>query len=681
MKDLGLEQAKEVFLKGAGLCGEHPAWEGASHWSILETGFGLGINFLCTWHYWQSLPEQLRPSRLSYVSIEKHPVNAEDLVRSALPWAELGEFAKSLSQQWSGLLPGFHRLSFEGGRVILLLCIGDVQSSLRDLDMQADTFYLDGFSPTRNPQMWSHKVLGHISRKAREGSKLSSWCVSRTVIESLTRHGFECSKEPGLAPKRHRLSAVYSPKTKSHLSLASARVCSQEKKCAVVGAGLAGVCTAYAMAQRGYRVTVFDQESTPASAASSVPLGIFSSQLSLDDNPAARLSRAGVARTRQLLQEVLGAKSDHWGAGGVLERRQSVPEEMTEELKTPSLHVQEKKDRDHHPHQKNEWPQKKRVIDLSGAHVFNSPSALDWYSFKQENGPCALDLLHKQGGWAHPVALITALLAHPKIDLCVGTAVTQITKTQITKTQIGQALDHCASRFMLNNNAELFDCVILANAFSVKELLIPLLSPRLLATKLPELSITYGEVVHAELSKNELSQISQTIHSRDCNVDQYLEHALGPYPALNGAGSFVRTALSPKSSSMRWCAGSTFERVSARNTDKKGPLIRPTGHQAIDLSSALKKQPLIKLRTLSPAAYRFVLQTKQLTQWSNYRLHTSNKLPWVEVIEPGLGVLTALGSKGLTYAPIAAEIIACAFNNEPSPIEQRLAKKLAKFNT
>jgi len=83
---LGLNQSREVFLKGAGLTGDAPLWNYKEHWNILETGFGLGLNFLSTWALWRSLPERERPNRLTFVSIEQYPVLPEDLLQSVAPW-------------------------------------------------------------------------------------------------------------------------------------------------------------------------------------------------------------------------------------------------------------------------------------------------------------------------------------------------------------------------------------------------------------------------------------------------------------------------------------------------------------------------------------------------------------------------------------------------------------------
>ena len=150
----GLAQARHVFLQG---CGLPAAWAGQAQWRIFEAGFGLGLNFLATWEAWRSDPQ--RPRLLHYASIEAWPVDADDLLRGAAGHPELEPLAQALAAQWHGLTPGFHRLAFEGGRVLLTLCVGDIAAMLREQAFRADSVFLDGFSPERNPQMWSPDVL------------------------------------------------------------------------------------------------------------------------------------------------------------------------------------------------------------------------------------------------------------------------------------------------------------------------------------------------------------------------------------------------------------------------------------------------------------------------------------------------------------------------------------------
>ena len=147
-----LAQAAHVFLAGNGLPGR---WRGRESFVILETGFGLGNNFLATWQAWRDDPQ--RCARLVFVSIEKHPLTRLDLTAihrtSALP-----ELAGALQAAWPPLTPNLHELSFDDGRVRLLLALGDVQAWLPELVAEVDAYYLDGFAPAGNPRMWDERV-------------------------------------------------------------------------------------------------------------------------------------------------------------------------------------------------------------------------------------------------------------------------------------------------------------------------------------------------------------------------------------------------------------------------------------------------------------------------------------------------------------------------------------------
>ena len=173
--DRGLLQARHVFLQGCGLWSPADAplaWQGQRQWHVLETGFGLGLSFLATWHAWQQDPQ--RSERLFFTSIEAWPVAAQDIERSVAAWPELQPLAQQLAHAWRGLMPGVHRLVFEGGRVQLTLCIGPVDKMLREIDVAVDSVFLDGFSPEVNPEMWSLHTLKPMARLCRTGTRVAS---------------------------------------------------------------------------------------------------------------------------------------------------------------------------------------------------------------------------------------------------------------------------------------------------------------------------------------------------------------------------------------------------------------------------------------------------------------------------------------------------------------------------
>ena len=213
----GVAQAGGVFLAG---CNLPQRWRGKSEFTVLEAGFGLGMNFLTTWAAWET--DTQRCDRLAFVSVEAYPVSAADIMRSALASNTKSEadaplvtrvqaLAPQLAEVWQDLSPGIHRLHFADGRVQLTLAVGDVDPMLTSLTCEADAVYLDGFSPTVNPEMWSYATLQAVARHCRPGTTLATYTVAHHVREDLQQLGFRVEKRNGLPPKRDRLEAVFSP--------------------------------------------------------------------------------------------------------------------------------------------------------------------------------------------------------------------------------------------------------------------------------------------------------------------------------------------------------------------------------------------------------------------------------------------------------------------------------------
>jgi tRNA 5-methylaminomethyl-2-thiouridine biosynthesis bifunctional protein len=261
----GLDQAKEVFLKG---CGLPEAWAGQPQWTVLETGFGLGLNFLVTWAAWKADPQ--RPGRLHFVSTEAFPASAADVLRSAQTHPELIPFAEQLQAQLWGQLPGFHRLVFEGGRVLLTLCIGDAKAMLRGQSFEADSVYLDGFSPQRNPDIWDLHTFKAVARCCRRGTRIATWTIARSVRDALAQSGFVVKKVPGIPPKRDNLQGDFNPAWEPKRTQPP-----PERRapsiCVVIGAGLAGAAVAASLARRGWQVLVLDAAGRPPLAPRACP--------------------------------------------------------------------------------------------------------------------------------------------------------------------------------------------------------------------------------------------------------------------------------------------------------------------------------------------------------------------------------------------------------------------------
>ncbi|MES2975330.1 MAG: FAD-dependent 5-carboxymethylaminomethyl-2-thiouridine(34) oxidoreductase MnmC [Pseudomonadota bacterium] len=373
----GLEQARHVFMQG---CGLPEAWAGQQQWRILETGFGLGLNFLAAWHAWREDPA--RPRMLHFAAIEAWPADPSDLIRSAAPYPELVPLAAELAAEWQGLLPGFHRFSFERGHVLLTLCVGDVKPMLRELRFEADSVFLDGFNPERNPEMWDVHTLQSVARLCRRGTGVATWTAMGTVKQALRQCGFIIKRAEGLAPKRHRLVGEFNPEWEPKRRVAAVAAV-QPGRCVVIGAGLAGAAVAASLARRGWAVEVLDAFDAPAGGASGLPAGLLSPHVSPDDSLLSRLTRSGIRMTLQQARQLLEEGKD-WAPAGVLEHRVDGSRGLPAQ-----------------------WPDKGEYWSRVGTPEHLARAGLP---------ANAKAIWHTQGGWIKPASLVNAWLSQPGIQ-------------------------------------------------------------------------------------------------------------------------------------------------------------------------------------------------------------------------------------------------------------------------
>ncbi|MBC7444733.1 MAG: FAD-dependent 5-carboxymethylaminomethyl-2-thiouridine(34) oxidoreductase MnmC [Polaromonas sp.] len=407
----GLDQAREVFFKG---CGLPAAWASQPQWCILETGFGLGLNFLVTWAAWQADP--LRPRLLHFVSLEAFPASADDVLRSAQAHPELFPLAEQLQRQLWGLLPGVHRLVFEGGRVLLTLHIGDAKALLQRATFTADSVFLDGFSPVVNPGIWDVHIFKAVARRCRRGTRVATWTVARSVRDSLAQCGFVMQKVPGTPPKRDNLQGQYQPAWEPRQS--TAPPAPAPARCIVVGAGLSGAAVAASLARRGWRVTVLDAADAPAAGASSLPAGLLAPHVSPDDSVLSRLSRSGIRATLQQADALLHAGSD-WDLTGVLEhclehpRRRPAAWQAGQALEGAA----------------GDWTRQATPAQLDDCGLMPGTPAL-W---------------HAQAGWIKPASLVRAWLAMPGVAWRGQAAVTRLVRKGDAWQVLGAAGQELAS--------------------------------------------------------------------------------------------------------------------------------------------------------------------------------------------------------------------------------------------
>ncbi|MBI5911782.1 MAG: bifunctional tRNA (5-methylaminomethyl-2-thiouridine)(34)-methyltransferase MnmD/FAD-dependent 5-carboxymethylaminomethyl-2-thiouridine(34) oxidoreductase MnmC [Betaproteobacteria bacterium] len=285
--DSGPGQACHVFVGGNDLPRN---WAYERNFTILETGFGLGLNFLATWREWRADPA--RCERLHFVSIEKHPFERDALRTLHRRYGEFAPLAEQLRQAWPPLMAGLHRLHFEDGRLTLTLAFGDVGLLTPRLRLRADAIYLDGFAPRRNPEMWSPQLMRRLARLARPGTTIATYSSAGVVRQGLEAAGFALEKCPGFGRKREMLRGSYAPRWPPRRPREAVPILN-DRHAIVIGAGLAGAAISERLASRGWRIDLIERRAPPVAQTPGRYAGVFHPHISRDDCILSRASRNG----------------------------------------------------------------------------------------------------------------------------------------------------------------------------------------------------------------------------------------------------------------------------------------------------------------------------------------------------------------------------------------------------
>ncbi|MDH5613063.1 MAG: bifunctional tRNA (5-methylaminomethyl-2-thiouridine)(34)-methyltransferase MnmD/FAD-dependent 5-carboxymethylaminomethyl-2-thiouridine(34) oxidoreductase MnmC [Gammaproteobacteria bacterium] len=280
----GREESEYVFLQHNHLVSRWQAMVAGEHFVIAETGFGTGLNFVLTMKAWA---EQARPEAvLHYITIEKHPVSPEDIKRVAANWPELAETYEELLAVYPLPVEGEHCRALLGGRVQLHLVFADVIDALESRELQVDAWYLDGFGPDKNADLWSDQVFRLIEKNSGQGATLSTYTAAGFVRRGLQAAGFEVSKVKGHGKKREMITAVLNHKRPMQSTAPwyeLEKINYQHKQAVIIGAGLAGLTTAWSLVQRGWQVSLVEKHKNIAEEASGNPAGLLMPRLSIDN--------------------------------------------------------------------------------------------------------------------------------------------------------------------------------------------------------------------------------------------------------------------------------------------------------------------------------------------------------------------------------------------------------------
>lgn len=597
-----LEQARHVFLGGNGL---PQRWAGRERFVVLETGFGLGNNFLATWDAWRH--DARRCERLVFISIERHPLRRADLaaLQSDSPLAAL---ASQLVAAWPPPTWNLHRLVFEGGRIELQLCLGDVAAWLPELVATVDAFYLDGFAPARNPQMWEPRVFKALARLAAPDATAATWSAARVVRDGLTSAGFEVMRRDGIGGKRDITTAHFAPRHTPARPPGRTLPAPTDRRALIVGGGVAGCALAAALAAHGWDSSVFDRHDAPGQEGSGNPGGLFHGVVHPHDGAHARFHRAAALAAEVAVRRAVATHGVPGEVNGLL-RLQSASaadveamQAVLERLGLPAEHVQ--------------------AVDAGAAGELAGIRLATpaWF--------------HPGGGWVRPAALVAAAVGEAGARVCWrgGTTIECIEPTPRgwrLITADGQAVDEAGTLVLANAGDALR---LLAGRFT------PPLTPvrgqvsRAPAAALQALGVALptrpvagagyvlpphaGEVVFGATSSPGDARADLREADHHANLEQ-LARLLGRPLDLDTSALWGRAAV-------RW------------RSDDRLPLVGPVPDIAAARGAARLEQP------------RFVPRC------------------------PGLFVFTALGSRGIVSSTLGAQVLAAWIAGAPVPLEAGL---------
>lgn len=301
----GIAETHHVFLAGNRLAERWTQLTAEARFTLAETGFGTGLNFLCARDLWlRTAPAE---ARLHYISCEKYPLSREDLARALAQWPQWQAAARALLEQWPAPMGGFYTLVFDQGRIRLTLALGDATEMLARLDGCADAWFLDGFAPSRNPQMWRPELFAEIARHSGPHTSLATFTAAGLVRRGLAEVGFEISKQPGFGRKREMVTGRFRQPQSSLAAqpwFGRPRFRPEEKRAIVVGAGLAGATTAAALARNGWQVEVLERHSAPAQGGSGNAQGALYIKLPTQPTRQSQLHLAGLHYSAHLIRRL-----------------------------------------------------------------------------------------------------------------------------------------------------------------------------------------------------------------------------------------------------------------------------------------------------------------------------------------------------------------------------------------
>ena len=616
----GLAEAQHVFLQGNNLAERLSGLQSHQYFCVGETGFGTGLSILALWQCWQ----QCRPnnhSRLHVLTVEKSPLSLADLTRALNAWPALAHLSSQLLAQYPPALPGCHRLVFAHERFSIDLWLGDAAEalSLVQTTHPIDAWFLDGFAPTLNPDIWQDTVLSQVIRLSAVGTTFASFSVAGVVKRGLTAHGIQVKRSRGFAAKRHMLTGIWSKQLENHkndedhenkASLDTQSIAQQistpnrsdinfkfNPKIAVIGAGIAGLSMAHALSQRGYACHLFDS-AKPLHGASGNPRALIAPRITALEKFSNNLMNIGGLYSMRYWQQY----------AEVIER-------------TEILHIIEQRAEEtlHHANQ-------------------YSAEILTILDAKQTSHKATIEVLLPSICFTHnallnPIKLAEHVLSHPLVHFHVA----DIKQLQ-SKGQQWQLINDQHSIVQINDTVNGTECVdpYAEHCFDHVIVCSALNSPTLCPSLKPFKPIR--------------GQVSWFTHRKNSTPLIPVPMSYGGYIASlpDQEGTLLGASFIPDD----------------RRTD-----IRTVDHQ----------HNLGLLSAVSPALAHALPPLHYWQGRASIRAQSPDYLPFIGQVPnmPNVWTLSGLGSKGFSVAPLGSEFICAQLLGEVWPITQQVAQTIS----
>ncbi|MHC8410247.1 bifunctional tRNA (5-methylaminomethyl-2-thiouridine)(34)-methyltransferase MnmC2/FAD-dependent 5-carboxymethylaminomethyl-2-thiouridine(34) oxidoreductase MnmC1 [Pseudomonas sp. Hz4] len=611
----GLDETRYVFLEQNALRERFAALPAGGRLVIGETGFGTGLNFLCAWQLFEQ--HAVAGARLHFVSVEKYPLSAPDLQRALALWPELKPFADQLLAQYVAIHQGFQRLVLDNGRVTLTLLIGDALEQLPQLDAQIDAWFLDGFAPAKNPDMWTAELFAELARLAAPGSTISTFTSTGWVRRLLNAAGFKMKRTPGIGHKWEILRGVFLGWPEEVPAPAAAKPWfarptppTGERRALVIGAGLAGCASAASLAARGWQVSLLERHNALAQEASGNPQGVLYLKLSAHGTALSQLIVSGFGHTRRLLEHL--QRGVDWDDCGVLQLAFNA-KEAERQAQLASAFA----------------PDLVRLLDI--------PQAEAQAGIALEHG----GLFFPEGGWVHPPALCHWQASSANIQWLPHRNVLELRKVD-DQWQAWDGDDLLASA----------PVVILAGAAEIKRF-----------AQSAELPL---KRIRGQITRLAQTPESQSLATVVCAEGYVAPARLGEH-TLGASFDFKSDDLTPTLAEHLGNLALLEEISPDLTTRLHAQELDP---QQLEGRAAFRCTSPDYLPIVGPLAEQEAFADAYAVLSKDARQVPETPCPWLA----GFYVNSGHGSRGLITAPLSGELLAAWIENEPLPLPRAVAE-------